>query len=347
MKCVFSLWLGVCGVLLAASGSVAQSIVEQDATRATLTGSQFEITGGNPTGNNLFHSFSEFGLGATQTANFQVPGTIQNVFSRVTGGNPSVINGAITASGGAPNFYFMNPAGVVFGPNFALNIPASFTATTANGIGFGNNWFSATGLNNYANLLGEPTAFGFTMTQPAAIINNSSKIGNFGRSVTLLAGTVVSPADLKGQRILTIAAVPGNSLVRITSADLLLGLEIRPFQAPETQPNTVPTAIPSLAELLTGRTPDGVAVGNATGLSKNPDGTLSLIGAGMSIQPGDVMTGALDSYGLLIGAPVGNVTVATIKAANLGVDITGANCFKPRKHFRQTSFHPIEHCSRN
>jgi filamentous hemagglutinin family protein len=346
MKCVFSLWLGVCGILLAASGSMAQ-VVEQDATRAVLTGNQFEITGGNPAGTNLFHSFSEFSLGSTQTANFQVPGTIQNVFSRVTGGNPSVINGAITAAGGAPNLYFMNPSGVVFGPNFTLNIPASFTATTANGIAFGSNWFSATGLNNYANLLGEPTAFGFTMAQPAAIINQATidfgpSSANSQHSLALIAGTVISPGTLKARSssssssqvgTVTIAAVPGHSLVRINSPDMLLGLEIRPFQAAETQPNTGAMPIPSLAELVTGRTPDGMSVGDATGVSQNPDGTLTLTGAGMAIQPGDVLTEALNGYGVLIGAPTGNVTVATIKAENLGVDITAGKLFQATKTF--------------
>jgi large exoprotein involved in heme utilization and adhesion len=32
----------------------------------------------------------------------------------------------------------MNPAGIVFGQNASLNVPAAFTATTANGISIGN-----------------------------------------------------------------------------------------------------------------------------------------------------------------------------------------------------------------
>jgi large exoprotein involved in heme utilization and adhesion len=51
----------------------------------------------------------------------------------------------------------MNPAGIVFGRNASLNVPADFTATTATGIGFGNNnWFNATGNNDYQNLIGTP-----------------------------------------------------------------------------------------------------------------------------------------------------------------------------------------------
>jgi filamentous hemagglutinin family protein len=338
MKCVFSLWLGVCGVLLAASGSLAQVVGEGATTVApTLNvppaGTDiFYINGGEVAGTNLFHSFTQFGLAANQVASYQITDpAIQNVFSRVMGGNASVINGAIATAGGSiPNFYFMNPAGVVFGPNFTLNIPGAFTATTANGIGFGANWFSATGTNNFATLLGNPTAFGFTMAQPAAIINNSTALAESysTQPLALIAGTVVSPSAVSRAGTLTIAGVPGKSLVRITSTDSLLGLEIRPFQVGETQPNHVVAAIPSLAQLITGPNPNGGTVGDATGVSVNPDGTLTLTGAGMRIQPGDVQTAALKGTGVLIGAPVGNVTVSTIAANDLGVDITAGKLFQ-------------------
>jgi hypothetical protein len=46
-----------------------------------------------------------------------------------------VINGLIQVTEGKSNLFLMNPAGMIFGPNASLNVPASFTATTANGIG--------------------------------------------------------------------------------------------------------------------------------------------------------------------------------------------------------------------
>jgi filamentous hemagglutinin family protein len=332
MKYQLSALLGVGGLLIGGQAVLAQSIVQQDTTIVTPVGNQFDITGGNIAGTNLFHSFSQFGLSATQTANFNITDpAIQNVLGRVTGGNASVINGIVQTTGGqSPNVYLMNPAGVVFGPNFSLSIPGAFTATTANGIAFGSNWFNATGANNFATLLGTPTAFGFTMAQPAAIINN--KTGNFSQAVTLLAGTVVSPVDLKlDSGILTIAAVPGGSFVRVTSGGGLLGLEIRPFQAAETQPNTV-AAIPSLAQLVTGLTPDGGTVGDATGVSVNPNGTLTLTGAGMSIRPGDVQTAALQGDGVLVNA-AGNVIVDTIESRDYGVDVTAGQLFQATKTF--------------
>ncbi|MEO1340545.1 MAG: filamentous hemagglutinin N-terminal domain-containing protein [Cyanobacteria bacterium J06635_13] len=51
---------------------------------------------------------------------------------------------------GDSNLLLMNQAGIIFGESAQLNVPADFTATTATGIGFGNNlWFNAVGENNY------------------------------------------------------------------------------------------------------------------------------------------------------------------------------------------------------
>jgi hypothetical protein len=47
---------------------------------------QFDIQGGTQSGANLFHSFSQFGLDQGQIANFLSNPTIQNILTRVTGG---------------------------------------------------------------------------------------------------------------------------------------------------------------------------------------------------------------------------------------------------------------------
>ncbi len=325
MRFVVSLLLGVCGFLLSGQAGYAQSIVGQDETIAKASGSNFDIDGGALSGNNLFHSFTQFGLGANQTVTFLANPQLVNIFARVTGGNPSWLNGTVAiVGGGTPNFYLMNPAGVIFGPNFQFPTGLPLTATTANGMMFGNQWWSATGVNNYAALTGNPTGFGFAMTQPAAIINRWAS----GESpLTLIGGTVISPADATAPAgNITIAAVPGNRLVRITSTDSLLGLEIRPFAAGESAPPGMTNSVPSLAQLITGPGPNGETVGDATGLRMNPDGTVFLSGA--SLSPGDVYTGNLMAGGVVIGAPIGNVTVATIESRDLGIQINAGKNFQ-------------------
>jgi filamentous hemagglutinin family protein len=120
----------------------SQSPSEQNGT--------FDIEGGTTSNNNLFHSFTEFGLSENQIANFISNPNILNILARINGGNPSIINGLIQVSGGTPNLFLMNPSGIIFGNNASLDVPGSFTATTATGIGFGNNGsFNAVGTPNY------------------------------------------------------------------------------------------------------------------------------------------------------------------------------------------------------
>src|SRR6476469_6773268 len=104
------------------------------------SGDHFNITGGQLSGDgaNLFHSFQQFGLDGGQIANFISNPSLQNILGRVVGGNPSYINGLIQVTGGNSNLLLMNPSGIVFGTDASLNVPAAFTATTANRIGFGN-----------------------------------------------------------------------------------------------------------------------------------------------------------------------------------------------------------------
>ena len=87
---------------------------------------------GSVRGNNLFQSFSQFNLNAGEVAAFSGPKGIQNILSRVTGGSPSSINGTIRSDITGANFFFINPNGIVFGPNAAIDVSGSFAASTAN-----------------------------------------------------------------------------------------------------------------------------------------------------------------------------------------------------------------------
>jgi len=105
---------------------------------------RLEIGGGATRGVNLFHSFQEFNIDTGQTVNFTNPATIENIITRVTGGNPSNINGTLGVVGNA-NLFLLNPNGIIFGNNANLNINGSFIATTASSIIFENGLeFSAT-----------------------------------------------------------------------------------------------------------------------------------------------------------------------------------------------------------
>ncbi len=73
------------------------------------------ISGGAVRGSNLFHSFQEFNVNSGRGAYFDNPNGITNIFSRVTGNNPSNILGRLGVLGNA-NLFLINPKGIVFGP---------------------------------------------------------------------------------------------------------------------------------------------------------------------------------------------------------------------------------------
>ncbi|MBD2134567.1 filamentous hemagglutinin N-terminal domain-containing protein, partial [Sphaerospermopsis sp. FACHB-1094] len=231
-------------------------------TLVNTTGQQINITGGTQAEQNLYHSFQQFGLNQGQIANFLSNPNIINILGRVTGGDASVINGLIQVTGGNSNLFLMNPAGIIFGNNASLNVPASFTATTANAIGVGNNWFNATGQNNYNLLTGNPNSFAFLNQNSGAILNTGNLITNQG-SVTLLGGTVINTGTISTPNgNITIAATPGEKLVKISQEGSLLSLELPIDQSGLNQVTNTPSSLAQLLTLINVNHASGVTVEN-------------------------------------------------------------------------------------
>ncbi|MBP0029359.1 CHAT domain-containing protein [Roseofilum sp. Guam] len=221
-------------------------------TQVNAIGNQYNITGGTQAGSNLFHSFQQLGLNPGEVANFIARPHIQNILGRVVGGEASLINGLLQVVGGNANLYLMNPAGIIFGPNAQLNVPADFTATTATAIGFGRDtWFNHQGENNYADLIGTPSEFQFPYHNPGVIINEGKLTLNSQQQLTLLGGTVINLGTLEapGGKI-TIAAIPGQQVVRISQHGHLLTLDLPLSETPTTEERNIQPS--SLPELITG-----------------------------------------------------------------------------------------------
>ena len=320
-------WLFILGWLnAAASEASAQPLTPAaDGTKTVVTpnGNRYDISGGSlsPEGANLFHSFTEFGLSSGQTANFLTTPHIQNILGRVTGGNPSLINGLIQVTGGNSNLFLMNPAGMIFGPDSTLNVPGSFNATTATGIGFGNNqWFSAVGNNNWATLIGTPNSFAFTNSPGGSIVNSGNLTVTPGQSLSLVGGTVVNTGQLNAPSgNILISAVPERNLVRISQAGNLLSLDIVPTANQSSLPNNWTQPVLSLPQLLTGK-----GAPQATSLTVNPKGEVVLTGnvavpvsAGTAIASGTLnVSGDIGGNVNILGEKVG-VIAGKINASGI------------------------------
>jgi filamentous hemagglutinin family protein len=161
----------------------AQTTITPDAgalslgTTAARAGSIVTIDGGTLAGANLFHSFAQFSLAAGDTAQWaRAAGggaAISNVINRVTGGQVSQIAGTLdsTALPNA-NFYFINPAGIVFSASAHVNVPAAAYFSTAGELRFADATKFAIATPAGSTLsIAAPQSFGFVGGQGAISLN--------------------------------------------------------------------------------------------------------------------------------------------------------------------------------
>jgi filamentous hemagglutinin family protein len=178
------------------------------------------ITGGAIRGVNLFHSLREFSIPEGRGAYFENPSGTANIFTRVTGGNPSNILGNLGVLGNS-NLFLINPKGIVFGPQARLDLRGSFVGSSASGVVFNNGFeFSSANPQTVPLLaINIPVGLRFRDT-PGAIINASS-VTEVIEGRTIPVGLAVPPGQ-------TLALVGGdvifnNGFASAVSGNIQLG----------------------------------------------------------------------------------------------------------------------------
>ena len=226
------LLLLVCAALLPVP-AVAQrvsSIVTDASTHdgkpIVLQGPQYLIPEalGRLAGRNLFHSFQRFGLASGESATFTTQtAALDNVIARVTGGQVSQLQGLLSlqAAGGAPAFFLINPAGVVFGDGARIDVPGAFHASTAPRLRFAGGESLDTTQADSQFSAAAPEAFGFLGAQRAAalqVLGDAQLVGADGAALSLSAGDLL----LTGERAV---ASGGLRLVAVGSRAAELSLQ--------------------------------------------------------------------------------------------------------------------------
>ncbi len=264
--------------------TVAQIIPAADGTGTIVTPSsptqnsqtRFDIQGGSSSADraNLFQSFEQFNLNTGETVNFISTPETRNILTRVTGGNISQIDGKIQVTGSNANLFLMNPAGIIFGENASLNVPASFFATTSTAMGLGDSlngipsaWFNAFTANKYSQLIGSPRGFVFS-EESGTIINQANLQVAEGETIALVGNNVMNQGKLDAPNgNISIETVPENGWVRIRQAGNLLNLEV-PSQ---TLLENAGSPIATLPKILTGSTQE-----QATTVQVTENGSIQL-----------------------------------------------------------------------
>jgi filamentous hemagglutinin family protein len=208
----------------------------------TTTNFTHTITGGTTRGNNLFHSFRQFSVPQNQVATFDNASTVQNIITRVTGQNLSRIDGLIQARGNA-NLFLLNPNGIIFGNNAALEIGGSFLGTTGDRLLFSDGTeFNADSANAPLLTVSVPSGIQFgkspgrirnASTAPLRDANGSPVLDIYGdpvqglrveggRTLALIGGALNFPGGalmVEGGRI-ELGSVGANSSVQLTPIDI-------------------------------------------------------------------------------------------------------------------------------
>jgi filamentous hemagglutinin family protein len=165
-----------------------------------LSGPDYQIGAelGQQHGPNLFHSFQDFNLSSHESATFSGPNNVQNILSRVTGGNPSKIDGLFRSTIPNANMYFLNPYGIFFGPNARLDVPGSFHASTADYLRLEDGGrFDARHPSDSILTVAPIESFGFLTNAPAPLTLKDSKLYvPKNKTLSLIGGELMMEGDL-------------------------------------------------------------------------------------------------------------------------------------------------------
>lgn len=169
-------------------------------TAGLIKGPAYDIKAeyGQKAGANLFHSFSQFGVGTGEIASFGASADIQNIISRVTGGSSSQIDGTLrsvisgTSDISDANLYLLNPAGVIFGPSASLDIGGSFHVSTADYLKMGEEERFYAAQDSEVLSAAVPSAFGFLDDTIEKIRFEGNEIEEFSAGLSVSEGKTIS-----------------------------------------------------------------------------------------------------------------------------------------------------------
>ena len=139
-------------------------------------------------GDKAIIQYQSFDVASAETVRFVQPGALARVLNRISGAAPTQIDGALQANG---IVYFVNPAGVRFGPSAIVDVGQIVAAA-----GNLSNADFLNGVNHFTDLSGEVVNWGTISAGAASLVGQ--RVANYG--------SIVAPGGL-------IAMVAGDDVL--------------------------------------------------------------------------------------------------------------------------------------
>lgn len=130
---------------------------------------------------NAIINYNSFDVASSETVNFIQPSAASRVLNRINSATPSQINGTINANG---ILYFVNPAGVTFGPNAVVDAAGIYAAAGS----LSNNDFLSQN-DSFFNVTGDVTQHGIIRADTIAALIGQ-RVTNTG-TIAVPNGTVI------------------------------------------------------------------------------------------------------------------------------------------------------------
>lgn len=294
---------------------------------------------GSVRGSNLFHSFTRFDIARSESAVFTTtdPG-LRHVITRVTGGQPSLIDGGLrldAAAGSRPAFWFINPSGVVVGEGARLDVPGSLHLSTAQQLRMadGSSWDARGGGSSLS--VAAPEAFGFLGTGAAPLRWTGANLAlQPGSTLQLAAGDVTVDRAI-------LFAPEGHQ--RVQAAGLLTlrdGAQLQASVGPATGSGSIAVAAGGMALLSTSGAPTGLytlagdTAGDVQGggIALRVQGTVELQGSAEvvasnasahAVGPLELQAGSLVMDGGTGVASLASFVTGAGRGADVRIDVAG------------------------
>lgn len=277
----------IVGAMFALAAGLAANLTWAEITTDGTVGQAGRLIGpnyvipadlGQTHGANLFHSFNTFNVLTGESANFTGPNSISNIFSRVTGGSLSTIDGQITSSIPHVNLFLLNPAGVLFGQNASINLGGSFRVATADYVRFADGYRFNAAVGADGNFTSAPyAAFGFLSANPAPITFDRSSINvTPGSTFTVVGGDIA----------LTGPPRPGEQTLQAQSGEIQLISVASAGEVPLVASATVPAfSVDGFAQLGTIALNNGATVAAPpTARNATPGGRILMRGGKLTMD---------------------------------------------------------------